>query len=70
MIISRLYSITKNLEAIIGGDMIFLRVLRLCRVKNFQEGRIIIVFQKFYPLTATGMALHLKMSQDVKIYLA
>jgi hypothetical protein len=31
---------------------------------------LIIVFPKFNPLTATGMALYRKMSQNVKIYLA
>jgi hypothetical protein len=31
---------------------------------------LIIVFTKFDPLTATGIALYLKMSQNVKIYLA
>jgi hypothetical protein len=31
---------------------------------------LIIVFPKFDPLTVTGMALYLKMSQNVKIYLA
>jgi hypothetical protein len=31
---------------------------------------LIIVFPKFDPLTAKGMALHRKMSQIVKIYLA
>jgi hypothetical protein len=30
----------------------------------------IIVFLEFDPLTASGMALYLKMSQNVKIYLA
>jgi hypothetical protein len=31
---------------------------------------LIIVFPKFDPLTATGLALYLKMPQNVKIYLA
>ncbi len=31
---------------------------------------LIIVFQKFDPLTATRMALYCKLSQNVKIYLA
>jgi hypothetical protein len=31
---------------------------------------LIIVFPKFDPLTATGMALSREMSQSVKIYLA
>ncbi len=69
---------------IIGGDRIVLRIMRLCRTKDFQQARqkkflflksqmspsylLIIVFPKFDPLTATWMALYCKMSKF--IYLA
>jgi hypothetical protein len=65
---------------------IVLRILRLRRKKDFLQGRqkffyflnkiwpllylLIIVFPKLDPLKATGMALYLQMSQNVKNYLA
>ncbi len=67
--------------AIIGGDRIVLRILRLRRTKDFHQAKynfvlfcksymttlylLIIVFQKFDPLTALGMALYLKMSKFI-----
>jgi hypothetical protein len=67
--------------AIIGGDRIVLRILRLRRTKDFQQAKytfvlfcksymtslylLILVFQKFDPLTALGMALYLKMSKFI-----
>ncbi len=65
--------------------MIVLRVLRLRRTKDSKQARqknlvfksymtplflLIIAFPKVDSLTATGIALYLKMSQNVKIYLA
>ncbi len=72
--------------AIIGGDRIVLRILRLRRTMDFQQATLkfflllksnmtpvyllIIVFPKFDPLTLSGMALYCKKSPNVKIYLA
>jgi hypothetical protein len=67
--------------AIIGGDRIVLRTETM-QNKEFSASKVhfflsvmtplyllIIVFSTFDPLTETGMALYLKISQNVKIYL-